>query len=93
MPLNHQQRLLLLPLGRAALCELGGEGLHTEPKAIMRDYEYDEEAHPRVMLSNHETAERKGCQDVDRDEDIDEGDTMLTMEEELLIEQSSNIYL
>ena len=69
---------------RAALCELGGveNGLHTEPKAIMRDYEYDEEAHPRVMLINEKTAEQKGCQDVDREED-----TMLKMEEERLIEQ------
>lgn len=61
--------------------------LHTEPKAIMIDYEYDEEANPRVMLSNEKTVEQKGCQDVERGEDIEEEDTMFTMEEELLIEQ------
>ena len=53
----------------------------------MRKYEYDEEAHPGVMLSNEKTARQKGCQNVDREEDIDEEDTMLTKEEELLIEQ------
>ena len=75
---------------RATLCDLGGveKGFHTEPKSIMRDYEYDEEIHTHVMLSDENTADQKGFQaDVDREEDIYEEDVMLTMEEELVIEQ------